>query len=216
MRLNDVIKFQKALALAGGASNQYEAEAAERAARQVMQARSLDPMLIPDVSLYSHANFADNAALKKLRDEYCAAHPDRVYKVDRSGSMRWVNRPGARKPRPKREPVINVDGLFDDFMKFSQPPDQEAVNTVGVNTSNPDLSEQAVNTSGPEPTSASPFDPFDLDPKAVNTSEPAGSALADAEPVNTKPSSDRNRDRHSPGYMREYMRRRRAARKPSS
>lgn len=29
---------------------------------------------------------------------------------------------------------------------------------------------------------------------------------------NTKdaPSSDRNRDRHSPGYMREYMRRRRA------
>jgi hypothetical protein len=32
--------------------------------------------------------------------------------------------------------------------------------------------------------------------------------------VNTKrgkPSSDRNRDRHSPGYMRDYMRRRRAA-----
>jgi hypothetical protein len=32
--------------------------------------------------------------------------------------------------------------------------------------------------------------------------------------VNTtpgKPSSDRTRDRHSPGYMREYMRRRRAA-----
>jgi hypothetical protein len=31
-------------------------------------------------------------------------------------------------------------------------------------------------------------------------------------PVNTKPkpSSDRNRDRHSPGYMRDYMRRRRA------
>jgi hypothetical protein len=46
----------------------------------------------------------------------------------------------------------------------------------------------------------------------VNTSEPN---LAD-EPVNTKPSepsSDRNRDRHSPGYMREYMRRRRAAKR---
>jgi hypothetical protein len=36
--------------------------------------------------------------------------------------------------------------------------------------------------------------------------------------VNTepgKPSSGRNRDRHSPGYMREYMRRRRAAEKPA-
>jgi hypothetical protein len=32
--------------------------------------------------------------------------------------------------------------------------------------------------------------------------------------INTrKPSSDRNRDRHSPGYMRDYMRRRRAAQK---
>ena len=31
------------------------------------------------------------------------------------------------------------------------------------------------------------------------------------EPGDTKPSSDRNRDRHSPGYMREYMRQRRAA-----
>jgi hypothetical protein len=36
--------------------------------------------------------------------------------------------------------------------------------------------------------------------------------------VNTtpgKPSSDRSLDRHSPGYMREYMRRRRAAEKPA-
>jgi hypothetical protein len=31
-----------------------------------------------------------------------------------------------------------------------------------------------------------------------------------SKPVNTKRKSDRNRDRHSPGYMRDYMRRRRA------
>jgi hypothetical protein len=76
--------------------------------------------------------------------------------------------------------------------------------------------DQPVNTSQPEPEPAS--SPFDFDPpKAargpVNTSQPEPEAKPEA--VNTKPSSDRSRDRHSPGYMREYMRRRRAAQKPS-
>ena len=42
-RLLDIIKFQKALALAAGASNKHEAEAAERAARRVMEACNIDP-----------------------------------------------------------------------------------------------------------------------------------------------------------------------------
>ena len=42
---------------------------------------------------------------------------------------------------------------------------------------------------------------------AVNTKAKPKPA---AKPVNTK---DRSRDRHSPGYMAEYMRRRRAAQK---
>jgi DNA anti-recombination protein RmuC len=50
--------------------------------------------------------------------------------------------------------------------------------------------------------------------KPVNTVVNTRPASAQkAKPVNTKPSSDRNRDRHPPGYMREYMRQRRAAQK---
>jgi hypothetical protein len=52
--------------------------------------------------------------------------------------------------------------------------------------------------------------------KPVNTGVNTRPAAAQkAKPVNTgvntKPSSERNRDRHPPGYMREYMRQRRAA-----
>jgi len=51
----------------------------------------------------------------------------------------------------------------------------------------------------PDPVSAKMFEGLfeDFRPEAVNTKP-------------DKPRSDRNRDRHSPGYMRDYMRRRRA------
>jgi hypothetical protein len=75
MPLSSDIKFQKALALAASASNTFEAEAAELAARRMMVMYGIDPTDIPDHSLYSRANFADNALLKKLREEWREAHP---------------------------------------------------------------------------------------------------------------------------------------------
>lgn len=76
MRLNNYIKFQKTLALAASASNQFEAEAAEFAARRLMAQHNIDPTDIPDRSLYSRSiNFADNVLLQKLRTEYRVQHP---------------------------------------------------------------------------------------------------------------------------------------------
>jgi predicted DNA-binding protein (UPF0251 family) len=75
MRLNNVIKFQKTLALAASASNSFEVEAAEFAARRLMEVCNLDPTDIPNVSLYSQSNFADNTLLRKLREEWREAHP---------------------------------------------------------------------------------------------------------------------------------------------
>jgi hypothetical protein len=147
MQQSDVIKFQKTLALAASASNKFEAEAAELAARRVMHACNLDPTRIPNGSFYSHHNFADSPLLAKLREEYRQKHPAKLRKT----AKRVNTKP--RKYEPKPEPV---------------------------------------NTK----TEASPFD---FEPKPVD------------KPVNTK--DPRNRDRHSPGYMREYMRRRRAAQK---
>lgn len=179
----DHIKFQKALAVATRASNKHEAHAAELAARRLMAALEIDPVLSPDRAFTSNMNFADSGGLlEKLRDEWRAAHPGRIYKIGRFGYMRWVNRPkpakskaASAKPKPvntkpekRTEPdsVGMYAGMFEDYMPRS------SVNTTSK--------------SKPKPT---------------------------AKPVNTKsdkPRSDRNRDRHSPGYMREYMRRRRA------
>jgi hypothetical protein len=75
MPLNSDIKFQKTLALAASASTQFEAEAAELAARRMMAAYNIDPTDIPDHSLYSRTNFADNELLKRLREEWREAHP---------------------------------------------------------------------------------------------------------------------------------------------
>ena len=75
MPLSSDIKFQKALALAASASNQFEAEAAELAARRLMEAYGIDPTDIPDRSLYSRINFAGNDLLAKLREEWRIAHP---------------------------------------------------------------------------------------------------------------------------------------------
>jgi hypothetical protein len=78
MLLKNVIKFQKALALAAAASNRHEAEAAELAVRRLMEAYDIDPIEIPDVSLYNHMTFTDNAVLKTLRDEYHEPHARKV------------------------------------------------------------------------------------------------------------------------------------------
>jgi hypothetical protein len=115
--LRRVIQFQKTLALAASASNSFEAEAAEQAARRLMENHNIDPMCIPDFSFVSQVDFAD--LLKKLREEWRAAHPDYYYgKPDKNGSARRLR----RKPRPKRPKpndkdldVSKLQGLFDDF-----------------------------------------------------------------------------------------------------
>jgi hypothetical protein len=147
MRLSDVMKFQKALALAAGASNEFEAAAAEQAARRLVAARRLDPTRIPNGSFDSDANFADNALLKKLREEWREQHPKLA--------KRRVAKPVNTKPKPK-----------------------------------------------PAPAAASPTIPFNID-GPFNTKP---KATAEPDTKSNKPRSDRNRDRHSPGYMREYMR----------
>lgn len=75
MRLTDGIRFQKTLALFAAASNSFEAVAAELAARRLLEVHQIDPTIIPNASLYNRMNFADNALLKKLRDEWREQHP---------------------------------------------------------------------------------------------------------------------------------------------
>jgi hypothetical protein len=87
MQLNNAITFQKALALAASATTPFEAEAAEAAARRLMATFKINPTRIPDLSMYNHINFADNALLQKLREEWLAEHP-----------------PPPRRQRPPPEP----------------------------------------------------------------------------------------------------------------
>jgi hypothetical protein len=75
MSLRNSIRFQKALALAAAASNEFEAAAAELAARRLMETCNIDPTRIPNGSLYSRMGFADNPLLKKLRSEWREQHP---------------------------------------------------------------------------------------------------------------------------------------------
>jgi hypothetical protein len=119
-RLHNEIKFQKILTLAAGAANEHEAEAAEAAARRFMAQHKIDPTDTPDFSLYSQANFANNASLQKLRAEWRETHPQPVNTKKR----RRV------KPVNTRE----FDGMFDDFDPESASVNTKPVNTKPVNT----------------------------------------------------------------------------------
>jgi hypothetical protein len=114
MSLKGDIKFQKTLALAAAAATAGEAEAAERAARRLMAKHKIDPVEMPDRSIVSKMNFADSALLKKLREEWRAAHPDYEYYTKGGIVRRYKHKPRQRKPRVE-EPI--PEGLFADFVR---------------------------------------------------------------------------------------------------
>lgn len=91
-RLESLRRFQKCLRLAAMASTPGEAKAAERRARELMEKHRIDPVKLTNHSLYDTGDFADNALLKKLREEYLAAHP----------SGRQSGRGGVNKAVPKQ------------------------------------------------------------------------------------------------------------------
>lgn len=72
-RLEQLRRFQKCLRRATEASTPGEAEAAEAAARRIMQAYGIDPVKLTDKSLYDRTTFEDNMLLKALREEYYEA-----------------------------------------------------------------------------------------------------------------------------------------------
>jgi hypothetical protein len=62
------------LTLAASTSNRFEAEAAERAARRLVESCKIDPTWVPNESFVSRMSLADSELLKKLREEYHARH----------------------------------------------------------------------------------------------------------------------------------------------
>jgi hypothetical protein len=108
MSLKGDIRFQKTLALAASASNAFEAEAAERAARRLMEQENIDPTDIPNQSLYSAHNFADNPLLQKLRKEYREQHP--------------LPEPVVKKTHATNnfKPSVSIPFSLKEFSKFSK------------------------------------------------------------------------------------------------
>jgi len=68
-QLERLRRFQKCLRRASDASSPGEAQAAEAAARRLLEAYKIDPLLLTDKSLYDHTSFANNSLLIKLREE---------------------------------------------------------------------------------------------------------------------------------------------------
>jgi hypothetical protein len=75
-------RFQKCLRLASDASNPNEAEAAEVAARRLMELHGIDLNKVPDESMYDCTSFANNCLLIKLRQEHVLLKPRLRQKVD--------------------------------------------------------------------------------------------------------------------------------------
>ena len=101
MPLNSDIKFQKALALFASASNVFEAEAAELAARRLMAKHAIDPTDMPDYSLYNGIKFGGNALLQKLRAEWHEQHPPAVPAVEPPVIKPPAERHGRGRPRKR-------------------------------------------------------------------------------------------------------------------
>ena len=65
-------RFQKCLRRATAASTVDEAVAAEAAARRLMETYKINPLKVPDKSVYDYTDFYNNALLLKLRQEHLA------------------------------------------------------------------------------------------------------------------------------------------------
>lgn len=114
--MRNTIRFQKTLALFAYASCPAEAEAAELAARRLMQKFNIDPLTVPDVSLYSRDTFANNQLLAKLRAEQLAK-PE-VQAATQKKEARSARARKAATTRARNEGRLDsgsqFDGLFDD------------------------------------------------------------------------------------------------------
>jgi hypothetical protein len=114
MLLSNAIKFQKTLALAAAASNEYEAAAAEFAARRLMDTHAINPTVIPNASLYNRMSFTDNVLLKKLRAEWREQHPPPVSVTPNETDQ--VTQRGTA-PRDTQSIPFNMDGFLKHTRK---------------------------------------------------------------------------------------------------
>jgi hypothetical protein len=117
-RLQELIRFQKTLAQFAGTTNPQEAAVAEHMARRLMAAYNIDPLHLCDGSLYSHQNFADNAPLKKLRDEW-RLRPEYI-----AAEKRRQNRSRGQQARRARERPAQMEkfrGMFHDAANGKAP-----------------------------------------------------------------------------------------------
>jgi hypothetical protein len=176
---------------------QLERQVKEKAERTIRKVKAMtDPALNPNAHQRRVAEEMLAKLQAKLQAEIDAIRPPSAPGLEEYDRLYPPHQPAPAPTKPKPVNTKMYDGLFQDF----------AQRVTDAMRSDPDLravpKAAPVNTSEPEPAA----DPVNTKPEP----EP------EPEPVNTKPRSDRHRDRHSPGYMREYMRRRRAARKPSS
>jgi hypothetical protein len=113
-------RFQKCLRMASAATSLGEAQAAEAAARRVMESAGLNPLTVPDHSVYDTTNFADNALLLKLREERCnqdLQNPKRRKRGPKQqGVKQKVDPADYDVIRRKPDPLWNIK-LEDDFMR---------------------------------------------------------------------------------------------------
>jgi hypothetical protein len=109
MSLQGDIRFQKTLALYADAADRFEAEAAEAAARRLMAAYGIDPLRMPDASLYSRDNFADNALLARLRTERRATPKEQAKARAAAKAKERRDRKAAEEFRLISEAAIKFD-----------------------------------------------------------------------------------------------------------
>ena len=98
--LGNLRRFQKCLRRATAASTPSESEAAEALARRLMETYKIDPVKVPDKSVYDYTDFSDNTLLLKLRQEHIAEQQKQLLKKSKHKHKRG-NKP--KGPRQKVE-----------------------------------------------------------------------------------------------------------------
>jgi hypothetical protein len=109
-------RFQKCLRRATAASTPSEAMAAEAAARRIMEEHDINPVKVPDKSVYDRTSFADNTLLLKLREERLALELKRKHKHKRKRG------PKAKGPRQKvdQEDIERIRLLYNEGLSSAE------------------------------------------------------------------------------------------------
>jgi hypothetical protein len=114
-RLARTIRFQKVVRSADRAATPGEAEAAANAARRLMEAYQIDPVILYEGSFYDQDSFANSVTLARLRAEHLRTPRGKAEQAVRDKHAAMLAR---RRERYRRKQEAKAGAEWEEYLAY--------------------------------------------------------------------------------------------------